>query len=308
MMYNGRKGYPTARFLNEVHGVMYAKYSVAQSQDVEKAAEMQTFFQNLKIAATGIDNLPDGVDKALYSELLQEITNQLKIKGNKPLHKFFHRYGGSSWWKGDVFERELSAVIQAVAYKTSGNDEQVKNYQVKTGQELGTTTLTDDLVEGIKKDLASGLSEEQAFKNARSNFHGFQKMVQIKTDVQGVHVDIAAEYEGTELANIQKLLDQATFSAKSYSSQTYNTKTKQWEMLQDAYSNRIKLGKSNSYRAMYGSLRSLGYDHDTTTSAYCAASNIISKDKPSKDTVAKHVYHLRYLYELTGAGTRNLEG
>ena len=69
-------------------------------------------------------------------------------------------------------------------------------------------------------------------------------------------------------------------------------------MLQDAYSNRIKIGKSNSYRAMYGSLRSLGYDHDTSTSAYCAASNIINKDKLNKDTVAKHVYHLRYLYEL----------
>lgn len=76
------------------------------------------------------------------------------------------------------------------------------------------------------------------------------------------------------------------------------------EAIKETHPN-IKLGNSNPYRAVYGSLTSLGYSHSTSTSAYSAAKNLTKK---KVQNTINHIYHLRYLYELTGAGTKNLNG
>jgi hypothetical protein len=74
MYYNGKKGKSTVSFLKEVHTRVYEKYVIKQQGDIEAAKELQTFFQNLKKAAKDINSLPSECDKALYSELLQNIT------------------------------------------------------------------------------------------------------------------------------------------------------------------------------------------------------------------------------------------
>ena len=58
----------------------------------------------------------------------------------------------------------------------------------------------------------------------------------------------------------------------------------------------ITLGNSNLYRAVAGSLSSLGHDDKTIASAFWAGYN---KVKQGNIDVANHFYHLRYIYELT---------
>ena len=304
MYYDGKKGVHTNVFLNEVHAKVNQKYlAMREGGDVEQAKKLQDFFQNLKMAAQNIDSIPDTTTRLLYSSLLNEIEEQINKnfkKGTKITTLF--RKQRSSQSQGDVFERELTSIIQAIAYKAS-NGVQLPASSIHVGQQTGTTTLTDEIVEEIKQGIVQGLSEEQAFQNATAGVKYFQKRVAIKTDVQGVHVDIAA---GTDvnLAEIQKLLENATFSAKSYASQSYNSQAKKIEVLNEVYPN-IHLGSSNPYRAVYGALTSLNYDPRTSVSAYCAARNLT---KTGTQNVINHIYHLRYVYELTGAGTRNLSG
>ena len=61
----------------------------------------------------------------------------------------------------------------------------------------------------------------------------------------------------------------------------------------------MTLGKSNLYRAISGSLISLGVTSKRTIDdmVFGGLENI----KKNNDEVASHFYHLRYLYELTGA-------
>jgi hypothetical protein len=219
MYYDGKKGVHTNVFLNEVHAKVNQKYlAMREGGDVEQAKKLQDFFQNLKMAAQNINNLPDGVDKGLYSELLAEINKQLIENHNfsNKISKLFRRYDSSGQKQGDYFERELTAVIQAVAYKASDGI-QISSKEIHTGQDTGTTTLTDELIEAIKQGMARGLSEEQAFKEYTAGVPGFQKRVAIKTDVQGIDVDISAKAD-IGIVEVQRLLAGATFSAKSYSS------------------------------------------------------------------------------------------
>lgn len=61
------------------------------------------------------------------------------------------------------------------------------------------------------------------------------------------------------------------------------------------------MGKAlNPYRAIYGTLKDLGYSHSTAQSAFYAGKNMIKK---GNQDVINHMYHLKYIYELTGAGT-----
>lgn len=306
MEYNGKKGMHTTVFLNEAHARMYQKYKLnSDSGDKKQAKELQDFFQNLKIAADNINNLPDGVDKSLYSQLLEEINKQLVADNLSTGTKNLFKRTGISQVQGMYFERELTAVIQAIALKASGGI-QLPAELIHTGTQTGTTTLSDEIIQAINEGIEKGLNEEQAFKQATLHIDplAFEKRVAIKTDVQGVQVDISAEVLGTNLGRIQELLSQATFSAKSYASKGWNKQTEAMEDIQDIYPN-IHLGKSDPFRAVYGALTSLGYSQSTATSGYSAASNLTKK---GNQNVINHIYHLRYMYELTGAGTKSLTG
>lgn len=306
MEYNGKKGVHTTTFLNEVHAVMTAKYLLNQSKDVEEAKKLQDFFQMLKRAALDINTLPSNLDKALFQQLLDRTTQIFeKRAGSAKTQDLFRRMGKNSYERGDIFERELSAIIQAVAEKAANTTSLGgKEYTIRTGQQTGSTTLTDDLIQAFQDKLKEGMTEDRALKELQSSNESFQKRVQIKTDIQGISVEIDASMKGTPIEEIQKLLSQATFTAKSYASEGFNTQTKKMEALNDLYPT-IHLGNSNPVRAVYGALTSLGYNSSTATSAYAASSHLIEKKNKN---VINHIYHLRYLYELTGAGTRMLTG
>lgn len=306
MEYNGKKGMKTTTFLNLVHAKLFSKYKIKDNNDIQDAKDLQEFFQKLKKAATDINSMPTELDKILYSQLVQRTTELFSSKSNASVSNLFRRLGRNSYERGDLFERELEAVIKAVAEKASGELPASEN-TIRTGQITGTTTITDDLMQEVEKKIAEGLSEEKAFNSVLGSNDFYQKRVAIKTDIQGIEVEINVGRRkkiDKEIIRIQKLLAQATFSAKSYSSASFNTQTQKIEILKDAYPT-IHLGNSNPFRAVYGALTSLGYNHSTAVSAYAASSNLV---KNKNQDVINHIYHLRYLYELTGAGTKILNG
>lgn len=300
MKYN-KSNIPVENFLNRVHIAAYAKYIKKQQDDIGQAKELQAFFRTLKDIASGKDPQENIFDRAIMNELVQEIDTQLKKNGlsGGAINKLFRRTG-YSYQQGSYFERELESVIQAVLIKSFGDNIDLGSYEISTGQKLGTTTITHEMENKLKEGLAQGLSEEEVFKNNKTKTNDlYLKRVQIKTDIQGVEVDISA-IKNAKMQRIQSLLQNVTISAKSYRTYTYNEQTGNMDKLKELYPT-IHLGKAiNPYRAIYGVLKDLGYSHSTAQAAFYAGRNKVNE---GNQNVINHMYHLKYIYELTGAGT-----
>lgn len=299
MRYN-KNNIPVEQFLNRVHTAAYAKYVKKQQADVGQAKLLQDFFQSLKRMA--IDSEAENtsiIDKQIMNELLKEIDNQLKSNQMTSGVSNLFRRTGNSYQQGSYFERELEAVIKAVLNKSFDGNIDLGDYEISTGQKTGTTTITKEMTNKLNELLAQGLSKEEAFKQIdTTNNKLYQKRVQIKTDIQGVSVDINA-ITNPNWQKVQSLLQNVTISAKSYRTKTWDVNEKMWK-LKELYPT-IHLGKAtNPYRAIYGTLSDLGYSHSTAQSAYYAGQNRI---KEGNQNVINHMYHLKYIYELIGAGT-----
>lgn len=223
MRYNNRTNMPVEEFLGRVHNAARIKYIDKQIEDKEIAQKLQDFFRALKDAAAGKTVKENDIfDQAIIEEILKTTNELLANKGLNPHLKSrgvvtqLFRRTGASYRQGLYFEQELEAVFQAVLQKALGENIKLDTYEISTGQKTGTTTITQELEEELKEGIAQGLSEEKIFKN--SNEALYLKRVQIKTDIQGVNIDVKAILN-SKFQEIQELLNNVTISAKSYRSQ-----------------------------------------------------------------------------------------
>ena len=135
--------------------------------------------------------------------------------------------------------------------------------------------------------------------------------VQGKVDVQGYKITIKKQ-STPELMQIYNLLKDATFSAKNYDSQKIVGKNVDSLIKEfNAGHTTLMLGKTNTYRALSGSLHYLGINSKKTIDNIIFSGLTVlnsGKDTDKYNDVANHFYHLRYLYELTGAGIIGKDG
>ena len=104
--------------------------------------------------------------------------------------------------------------------------------------------------------------------------------------------------------SLLEALSFASFTDKSYRSVGWDKNLQKEINLGDRT---IHLGNSHPYRAILGSMSALGFSKTDSQYIYYAGKNIVNgndNDPPpeSVDYVKQHIYHLRYMYELTGAG------
>lgn len=222
MRYN-KTNMPVEVFLNRAHARAKIKYiERLKDEDKTQAQQLQDFFRALKDVAAGKDIKKNNIfDQAIIQQILDTTNQLLSSRGfntRDKVTKLFRR-SSTSYKQGMYFEKELEAVFQAVLIKALGEDVNLGSYEISTGQKTGTTTITKDLEEKIKEGLAKGLSEEEIFQKEHNKL--YLKRVQIKTDIQGVNINIQA-IENEEIRNIQKLLNNVTISAKSYRTHSYN--------------------------------------------------------------------------------------
>lgn len=289
MYYNGKRGKSVSTFMKEVHTKMKVKYQDKNIEAQKQAQELQLFFQELKMAARYGINSQNFVNSMIIAEVLQQIPNHMQ--GKFKIENLF-RGTGTSYYQGDRFERELTSVIASVLESVSEDSSSVSKSKILIGSETGKTTA-DDEVDNLAEELlkTTGKSIEKVLgKEAQTQFLKHQKSVQAKIDVRGYEVKVKATAT-PEMLHIYDLLKQATFSAKSYSSMTWDQKIK---TISD-----ITLGKTHYYRAFSGPLSDLGYGKATVASAIFAGK---AKVQNGDREVAKHFFHLRYIYELTGSG------
>ena len=212
--------------------------------------------------------------------------------GNNFLVKnLFSKRGGSR------FERELASIYEAVWNEVG--EEKFDIDQVLIGSSRGNISfsgidnLADEIVESFGSKTYRVIQDE--VNNTKLKQY-YMPEVDGKIDVKGYSIRIKGN-ANSEMLKIYNLLKDATFSAKNYDSMTFDQKTK--EFVTVAGHQTLTLGRSNIFRALYGTLSDLGYKERTILKAIFAGFNSIKK---GNEDVAQHFYHLRYIYELMGTG------
>lgn len=300
MDYQGKYNSTTVQsfLINLVHPAMDVKYKYYKTKDVEKAQDLQQFFQDLKNTAKGraSNNI---ISNLLMDGLLDELDQLGKAQWkNYNVNKLFTRPGGLT------FERELSDVIAAVAASLTEEDLDLIQIRktINIGHQKGNVIDEDFSSQLSQKILkATGIKTQKKIQIDADNTKKLYYLTQVEgksdIDVNSFRIDIKAN-ANSYLLYIWKLLATASFSAKNYNSMSWDEKLK---ILVENHHEKLSIGKSNIIRSLYGSLNSLGiWDHNTIISAIYAG--YWAATKYNQQPVMTHFYHLRYIYELTGAG------
>lgn len=291
---NSRKYQHVSEFLTGVHNDICLKYFAKQiedSKEAQQAEELQLFFQQLKDQARGVKAVNNIISEYAADYILEQV--QKKTNWQNPI---FQQSGG---WN---LEKQLTEIIESV-YDMMNVNQLTQN--IYTGTEHGTIFLEKNVlntvVEDTLKDLTGKTTKFLKNKCQQNNnkYPWMMASVQRKTDIQGGKAQININWEETGgLERIFALLNQATFSAKNYNKN---------DIYKIEKTTGLKLGRSNPYRAVYATLSFLGYNEKTINSAFFAAFNSISHSLPNNKSVSTHIYHLRFIYELTGIGMNLLK-
>lgn len=233
------------------------------------------------------DKSLDPVDEAVYNTLLEIIAG--RHRSSFKLKNLFTTTGGKK------LEDALTDVVSAV-YEMHGFE--FDREEINTGTQRGTSPTAvyrelTDTVDKFAEYLAGKVHQflGKQFKKFNTMGEGkFFSQVYRKTDVKGQSVlDIYAHAELQDIEKAMAILDRAKISAKNYSS-------KGWGDMEDLTGKPIKLGNTNVQRAVTNVLSTIMSGDEANDVFEAMMQNF------QDINVQRHLYHMRFIYELTGLG------
>lgn len=284
--------------LTQVHEKMKAKYAKNKiNEDIAGAKALQNFLQQLKqYIWNRKHNIPN-----LKDDLIDMILDTVVLPNGRSINNLFFRTG-QSHKQGQYFEEDLAAVIVAIE-KIADPNSMINNkeelMEINIGSQVGTTDINklDTILEDIAEDVTEGYAKELEGYVKKENVTFTYGKVDTRVNKKIVNLNGSIQFP----AGVLEALSNATFTDKSYKSKSWQNGTEI-----ELGERNIHLGKSNSYRSILGSMSALGYANDFEYVYYAGRNIIKGKDTcgshESPDFVSTHFYHLRYMYELTGAG------
>lgn len=294
-------GQDVSGILQEVHDAMKAKYITSPiiAQDIQQAKTLTNFLSILKERA--YNRKTTSPTERIQEDIYDLILDGIQLPNRRTVHNLFRRTGKFAQQQGAMFEDDFAAVILSIMNLANPDNKRTRSAikSINIGSVTGTTdsSLFDAVEEEINyytESLADEVKKEMDSKRIGFVFG------KIDTLVQGKIVNLNGSVEFPP--GVLDALSNASFTDKSYRSISYRDGQKI-----DLGDRQITLGNSDPYRAVMGSMRALGFDKLATQKVFYGGRNIImGKDtnppKESADYVGMHIYHLRYMYELTGAG------
>lgn len=290
----------------ELHLKMKNTYISNMNIEIEKenANFLEQFLFNLKNIDKGATHPIEALANIDYLELAEKATS--KMPNAKATHKLFRRAHDRNQklidGADDIFEQELNAVIQAFEKMSLRTDIPVNVSTSNTLVGQQTANVIDKIVE-----ITLTESQKAIIANAnksKSELYDGPVFRAGKVDLQGAYAEIDIEaYVKPEFQRFAKLLQDATISAKNYSSQYWDKGQKQ-KIDKDIVA--LHLGSSDVFKSFVGGMSSLGYPTDVILKAFFAGYNVYTKH--SNKDIGHHIYHMRFLYELRGAGLYDKEG
>lgn len=274
-----------------------------------------------------------------WEKLMEAINSQLSTAGFRTgINRLFRRTEHAG--KTNNFERELGAVIAAVndsALASAGVD--TSSLDSYSPTQLGSERVSLSAVKDIPAALGNEMvrdaytrlmtrwnNEIRTKKQSASMAnlgHTASVSVQGKIDVNGksphAEIILSLSTSGKSLSAFQKrlrtvakILQGATFTAKNYKSFRWDDQAKTYVPINNdaPWANKLHIGQSDPFRAIHGTLSSLGYGSAVTgiyfTKMVEALDGIKFSKKPYAHSfhsdIVSHINHLRFVYELTGGG------
>lgn len=286
--------------LQEVHDRMLLAYNTQNGAEVAIAKKLQNYLQYFKRILSYPEQYQSddpllrgmGLEEEAIIEMRTRFQQVLQVgSGYTQIFRSQHQWYQHRTDFDDIVEGELNALLQVVAEKATG----IKN--IDLGQRIvgGESAIVDipeeigiELVDELVKDLQGKISNKQKSKiiedlkvSARSG----------KIDVTGYSKDLVVS--ANILPQFQEFIN--LFSSINFSVKNYKGDGKY----------EIHLGDSNPFKAMYGSLTELNYSPKEATHIYSHTrmSYLKKKNVASRN---RDIFHLRFMYELTGSGLVNI--
>lgn len=297
----------TYQYYKDVHRRMLDQYVDNNHQDDANALELQSFLSQIKILGR-----KDSPGTGLISQSAITIWNRatkLANKTKKVANTLLNEKGGAN------LEKDLTSIILATLPEKV--TEQIDKKQINIGakhfnlgvsyaeNEFNNLIEDSDIVNALK-DLRSDL---RTYSTKNSIFPIKIKSIPGKIDVAGpgyILSNIEFEIEDANIKKYYTLLKDATFTAKNYASESnfYSKEMKKYYIrdLNADFPN-LHLGNSDPYRAVFSSLSFLGYSKEVIQAAFYAGYWRLRYKNTESDEIGTHLWHLRFAYELTGAGS-----
>lgn len=302
---------PYDQVLNTVHERL--KMKMMRNTAKREALELQTILTNLKIAAKDFNNTsdsPTGVRMATeFDELIQTAFSlQSQHHGSNFLASTLFRRGHKTKTIAEadnIFEEDLAAIL--AAGEILGGNENITIQQFLFGtQSTGTKAtqsyskqlniLDDENVSLLLQKLAE--KEQKRASTQVQNATG-------KIDISGKAITLSYEKQlPPQVERLMYLMKDATISAKSYSSKSWDINNKKdWSEIG------LHLGNTNLYKAVTGALSEVQMGHKQATSFFFRGINtILHNSHGNANLTATHFSHLRFIFELRGSGLLDESG
>lgn len=299
MAFDFSQAHTATQALAQVHERMKTRFA-NQSGDVLRAKEMQTYLQYFKQIfyhpELYVSNDPLLSSLGLEQDAIESMRTRFQqILGVSSKYTQIFR-SEHKWYKNrsdfdDIVEGELNALLQVMAEKATG----IKN--INLGQKIvGADTAIVDL-ESLSSDtvnqLVTNIQEKISKKQTSKIIDGIQAVARSgKIDVTGYNKELIVS--ANIAPNFQSFINLFTgvnFSVKNYKGDS------QYQ---------IYLGNTNPFKAMYGSLTDLGYDAKSAVHIY-SHSKMSYKKNAGIISRNNDIFHLRFMYELTGSGLIDAE-
>lgn len=299
----GYKG--TYDVYHTVHERMKQKYILSQQveEDRKGAQLLENFLYNLKNATLLNPHPIAAMIDVNYIEMQEEITKQLK--GYSSTKSLFNRRHDRSkkFAEGadDIFEYELDKALNVIESKATNKVYQYNSHLQGQASANIVKDISNEVLLESQKQIIKDINNK---KDQISDYKGpVARPGKIDLNQGFANIDIDAEVIGP-YRDLAKVLKNATFSLKNYSSQYYDAIQKRKI---DKNQIALHLGSTDVFKAFMGAMTSLGFKESVASKAFFAGYNVYKKNK-NDSQIAKHIYHMRFLYELTGSGLYDEEG
>lgn len=299
-------------YLQQIEDGIKARYEAFKvgQRDVDDAAKLSRFFQILK--QMSINKMSDkeigyrngSVAKAdiqfdesgIFSQQAMEVIwNMLPKNAQGNISNLFFTIGGTA------FEHQLDTMLTTILSNAAADPSVVEGGLTHTGavtaQTLGSnltmTALADDYAKRTMKRVAD------VFRgNANLNQQLVIQNRALKVDNQGVTITYNTS-ASPELIEIASLLSQAKFTAKNYTSRSWQDGLL---VPRSKYESEIGFGATNLFKALFSSIKYLGLGDREAARAVFGGLNAIGSGSP-RGAFAQEVFsHLRLMYEISGTG------
>lgn len=306
-MYDKNRDY--GEILDDIHGVIKIRM---QNKTLKKnAMELQNILQDIKTVANHFNSVKNSViGQEMYKQYYELIETSFKIQSqyhnkNLRMETLFRRGKDTKTVKeaDNIFEEDLAAIMAAGEFLGGNEDIEITAF-LTGGKRTGTKAtkkyklqdvLSEKKVENILKKIAE--KEGKRMSSEVTEASG-------KVDVSGKNITLNYTKElPIKVNRLMHLLKDATISAKSYSSNSYDiTKKRDWTEIG------LHLGDTNLYKAITGAVTEAGLGYKQATSFFFRGANHILSDDGYGEKTRLHFSHLRFIYELRGSGLLDERG